>query len=67
MAVTRFGVFEVDIRAGELRHNGVKVKFAGAALPAAYRALGKTGRTDNPRRSEKSPVVCDTFVDFDTA
>ena len=28
-AVVRFGVFEVDLRAGELRKNGSKLKLAG--------------------------------------
>jgi DNA-binding winged helix-turn-helix (wHTH) protein/Tol biopolymer transport system component len=63
--VTRFGVFEVDIRAGELRRNGVKVKLQEQPFRLLTVLLEKPGEliTREEVRSRLWPA--DTFVDFD--
>jgi Tol biopolymer transport system component/DNA-binding winged helix-turn-helix (wHTH) protein len=61
----RFGVFELDLRAGELRRNGMKVKLQEQPFQVLAQLLEKPGEvvTREDLRSRLWPA--DTFVDFD--
>ena len=61
----RFGLFEVDLRAGELRKQGVKIKLQEQPLQILAMLLEHPGQvvTREELRSRLWPA--DTFVDFD--
>jgi TolB-like protein/DNA-binding winged helix-turn-helix (wHTH) protein/tetratricopeptide (TPR) repeat protein len=61
----RFGLFEVDLRAGELRKNGVKIKLQEQPFRVLVTLLQRAGEvvTREELRHELWPT--DTFVDFD--
>jgi TolB-like protein/Tfp pilus assembly protein PilF len=63
--VLRFDVFELDVRAGELRKRGVKLRLQGQPLHVLAMLLKRAGDlvTREELRSEIWPA--DTFVDFD--
>ena len=64
-SIVRFGLFELDLRAGELRKNGVKIKLQEQSFRILAALLRKPGDvvTREELRSELWPS--DTFVDFD--
>ena len=61
----RFGVFEVDLRSGELRRNGMKVRLQEQPLQVLAQLLEHPGElvTREDLRNRLWPA--DTFVDFD--
>jgi TolB-like protein/Tfp pilus assembly protein PilF len=61
----RFGTFEVDLRAGELRKQGVKIKLQEQPFQILAMLLANPGQvvTREELRSKLWPA--DTFVDFD--
>jgi len=61
----RFGSFELDLRAGELRKQGVKIKLQEQPLQILAMLLANPGQvvTREELRSKLWPA--DTFVDFD--
>jgi Tol biopolymer transport system component/DNA-binding winged helix-turn-helix (wHTH) protein len=61
----RFGVFEVDLRAGELRRSGMRVKLQDQPLQVLAQLLEHPGDvvTRDDLKSRLWPA--DTFVDFD--
>src|SRR5882762_9485197 len=61
----RFGPFEADLRAGELRKRGVKLKLVGQPLEILTMLLERPGQlvTREELRARLWPT--DTFVDFD--
>jgi DNA-binding winged helix-turn-helix (wHTH) protein len=61
----RFGVFELDVRAGELRKRGVKVSLQGLPVQVLTILLENPGQvvTRDELRARLWPA--DTFVDFD--
>ena len=63
--IVRFGVFEVDLRAGELRRSGLKVRLQEQPLQLLTALLENPGEvvTREALRSKLWPA--DTFVDFD--
>jgi len=63
--VVRFGVFELDVRAGELRKRGVKLPLQGLPIQVLTILLEKPGEvvTRDELRNRLWPA--DTFVDFD--
>src|SRR6266851_7545755 len=63
--VLRFDNFELDIRAGELRKRGVKLRLQGQPLQVLATLLKRAGDlvTREELRAEIWPA--DTFVDFD--
>src|ERR1700692_205888 len=64
-AIQRFGVFEVDVRSGELRKQGVRIKLQEQPFHILTVLLQRPGEvvTREQLRSENWPA--DTFVDFD--
>jgi DNA-binding winged helix-turn-helix (wHTH) protein len=63
--VLRFDSYELDIRAGELRKAGVKLRLQGQPIQVLAALLNSAGElvTREQLRAEVWPV--DTFVDFD--
>ena len=66
-AVLRFGTFEVDVRSGEVRKQGVRVKVQDQPLQVLTVLLQRPGEvvTREELRSQVWPT--DTFVDFDNS
>jgi DNA-binding winged helix-turn-helix (wHTH) protein len=67
LSILRFGVFEVDVRAGELRKQGVRIKLQEQPFHVLTVLLQRPGEvvTREELRSENWPA--DTFVDFDNS
>ena len=63
--VVRFGAFELDLRAGELRRSGIRLPVQGRPLQVLGILLRKPGEvvTAEQLRTELWPA--DTFVDFE--
>jgi DNA-binding winged helix-turn-helix (wHTH) protein/Tol biopolymer transport system component len=61
----RFGVFELDLRAGELRRGGVKVKIQEQPFQVLSLLLEKPGDVVTREDLRNRLWPADTFVDFD--
>ena len=61
----RFGVFEVDLRAGELRKQGVKIKLQDQPFQILQILLERSGEMVTREELRKRIWPVDTFVDFD--
>src|SRR5580704_5541851 len=61
----RFGVFEVDLRAGELRKKGVKIRLQGQPYMLLVTLLKEHGEVVTREQLRKALWPEDTFVDFD--
>jgi len=63
--IVRFGIFEVDLKAGELRRSGLRVKLQQQPLQVLAALLEHPGEvvTRDELRNKLWPA--DTFVDFD--
>ena len=64
-ATVRFGVFEADFRAGELRKQGLKVKLQEQPLQILQMLLAKPGEVVTREELQKQIWPADTFVDFE--
>src|SRR6201981_3373183 len=66
-AILRFGVFEVDVRAGELRKQGKRIKLQDQPFHVLTVLLQRPGEivTREELRNQNWPP--DTFVDFDNS
>jgi TolB-like protein/DNA-binding winged helix-turn-helix (wHTH) protein/Tfp pilus assembly protein PilF len=60
-----FGVFEVDLRAGELRKQGVKIKLQDQPFQVLQILLEKPGEVVTRDDLQSRIWSADTFVDFD--
>ncbi len=69
MAITtnpvRFGAFELDLRAGELRKNGAKIKLQGQPLQVLGMLLERTGAVVTREELQRKLWSSNTFVDFE--
>ena len=65
MGAIRFGVYEVDLRAGELRKQGVKIKLQDQPFQVLLILLEKPGELVTREELRKRIWPSDTFVDFD--
>ncbi len=63
--VIRFGVFEVDLRSGELRKNGLKIKLQEQPFQVLVMLLRRPGEVVTREELQKAVWPADTFVDFD--
>ncbi len=63
--VIRFGVFEVDLQAAELRKNGVKVKLQEQPFQILNLLLQRPGRVVTREELRAKLWPGDTFVDFE--
>jgi TolB-like protein/Flp pilus assembly protein TadD len=61
----RFGIFEVDLRAGELRKRGVKVKLQDQPFQILQVLLEHSGEVVTREELREKIWPSDTFVDFD--
>jgi DNA-binding winged helix-turn-helix (wHTH) protein len=66
-SILRFGVYEVDVRAGELRKQGVRIKLQEQPFHVLTVLLQRPGEvlTREELRNQNWPA--DTFVDFDNS
>ena len=65
LRTVRFGVFEFDPRAGELRKQGVKIKLQGQPIEILGLLLERPGEVITREELQKQLWPADTFVDFD--
>ena len=61
----RFGIFEVDPKAGELRRQGLKVKLQEQPFQVLLMLLERPGEVVTREELQKKLWLADTFVDFD--
>ena len=61
----RFGVFEVDLRAGELRKKGTKIRLQGQPYMLLVTLLKEHGEVVTREELRRVLWPEDTFVDFD--
>jgi TolB-like protein/DNA-binding winged helix-turn-helix (wHTH) protein len=61
----RFGVFEADLRAGELRRNGVKVRLQDLPFRALALLLSRPGEVITREEFRQALWPPDVFVDFE--
>jgi DNA-binding winged helix-turn-helix (wHTH) protein len=63
--VVHFGVFEVDLRAGELRRSGVRIKLQEQPFQILAMLLEHPGEVVTREEIHKKLWPADTFVDFE--
>jgi DNA-binding winged helix-turn-helix (wHTH) protein len=63
--VLRFGVFEADLRAGELRKSGIKLRLTGQPFQVLAVLLERPGEVVTREELQQKLWASDTFVDFD--
>ena len=63
--IVRFGVFEVDLRAGELRRGGQKMKLQEQPFQVLAALLERPGEVVTREELRGKLWPADTFVDFD--
>jgi cholera toxin transcriptional activator len=63
--VARFGVFELDLSAGELRRSGVKLRLQGQPFQVLALLLERAGEVVTREELQQKLWPSDTFVDFD--
>ena len=63
--VVRFGAYEADLRAAELRKGGMKLRLHGQPFQVLALLLEKTGQVVTRDEIRQSLWPADTFVDFD--
>jgi cholera toxin transcriptional activator len=61
----RFGVFEIDPHAGELRKQGTKVKLQDQPFQILHMLLQRPGEVVTREELQQKIWPSDTFVDFD--
>ena len=61
----RFGIFEVDLQAGELRRQGFKVKLQEQPFQVLVMLLQRPGEVVTREELQKNLWPADTFVDFE--
>ena len=61
----RFGVFELDLRAGELRKHGLRVRLQEQPFQVLAMLLEHAGEVVTREELQKKLWPADTFVDFD--
>lgn len=63
--IARFGVFELDLKAGELRKSGVKLRLQGQPFQVLALLLEHAGSVVTREELQQKLWPSDTFVDFD--
>jgi TolB-like protein/DNA-binding winged helix-turn-helix (wHTH) protein/Flp pilus assembly protein TadD len=61
----QFGIFEADLRSGELRKRGLKVKLHGQPFAVLAMLLERPGEVITREELQKKLWPVDTFVDFE--
>src|SRR5437762_1592102 len=65
--VLRFGTFEVDLRAGELRKQGVRIKLQEQPFHVLTLLLQRPGEVITREELRSELWQSETFVDFDNS
>jgi len=60
-----FGVFEVDLHAGELRKQGLRIKIRDQSFQILLLLLARPGEVVSRDELQKQLWLADTFVDFE--
>jgi DNA-binding winged helix-turn-helix (wHTH) protein len=63
--ILRFGVFQLDVRTGELRKHGVKVKLQGKPLHVLQALVDRPGEVVTREELQQRLWPSDVFVDFE--
>jgi DNA-binding winged helix-turn-helix (wHTH) protein len=63
--IARFGVFELDLSAGELRKSGVKLRLQEQPFQVLALLLERAGEVVTREELQQKLWTADTFVDFD--
>ena len=63
--VVRFGPFEADLRAGQLRKHGIKIKLQDQPFQILALLLAQPGEVLTRDELRQKLWPADTFVDFD--
>ena len=63
--IVRFGVFELDLSAGELRKSGAKLRLQGQPFQVLVQLLERAGEVVTREELQEKLWPSDTFVDFD--
>src|SRR5438034_6870092 len=66
-SIVRFGTFEVDVRAGELRKQGVRIKLQEQPFHVLAVLLQRPGEVVTREELRNQNWPADTFVDFDNS
>ena len=61
----RFGVFEFDLRSGELRKQGRKIRLEGQPVQVLIKLLDRPGELVTREELQKELWPADTFVNFE--
>src|ERR1700680_454204 len=64
-ALVRFGVFEADLRAGDLRRNGVKIRLQDLPFRALTLLLSRPGEVITREEFREALWSPNVFVDFE--
>ncbi|PYR88305.1 MAG: hypothetical protein DMF84_28670 [Acidobacteria bacterium] len=65
--VVRFGSFELDLCAGELRHRGIRLPVQGQPVQVLRILVERSGQVVTRQELREQIWAADTFVDFDHA
>lgn len=63
--IARFGLFELDLSAGELRKNGARLRLQGQPFQVLALLLERAGQVVTREELQQKLWASDTFVDFD--
>ncbi len=63
--IIRFGVYEADLSAGELRKSGIKLRLQGQPFQVLVLLLQRAGEVVSREELRQALWPSDTFVDFD--
>ena len=63
--ILRFGVFELDVRSGELRKHGVKLRLQGKPLQVLQALVERPGEVVTREELQHRLWSSNVFVDFD--
>src|SRR5438445_7207598 len=66
-AILRFGVFEVDVRAGEVHKQGVRIKLQEQPFHVLTILMQRPGEVVTREELRNQNWPADTFVDFDNS
>src|SRR5437899_938692 len=66
-SILRFGTFEVDVRSGELRKQGVRIKLQEQPFHVLTVLLQRPGEVVTREELRNQNWPADTFVDFDNS
>ena len=65
-AICRFGVFELDLKTGELRKNGMKLRLQDQSYQVLLKLIESNGEMVSREELRSTLWHADTFVDFET-